>query len=68
MVARQRLRIGTTHAGKIVTILVEDTHFRVLDGDHELATHPRTTNHPVTRVKAWSRTQDEGKDLPSTKR
>ncbi len=67
MVARQRLRIGTTHAGKIVTILVEDTHFRVLDGDHELATHPRTTNHPVTRVKAWSRTQNNGNDLPRTK-
>jgi hypothetical protein len=29
IVARQRLRIGRTCTGKIVTIHVEDTHFRV---------------------------------------
>ena len=29
MVTRQRLRVGTAHAGKIVTVHVEDTHFRV---------------------------------------
>lgn len=29
MVARQRLRVGRTYSGKIVTIYVEDTHFRV---------------------------------------
>jgi transposase InsO family protein len=29
MVTRQRLRVGATWAGKIVTVHVEDTHFRV---------------------------------------
>lgn len=55
MVARQRLRVGTSHAGKIVTIIAEDTHFRILDGEQELAIHPRATNTPITRTKAWSK-------------
>jgi hypothetical protein len=55
MVARQRLRVGTSHAGKIVTIIAEDTHFRILDGEQELAIHPRKTNQPITRTKAWSK-------------
>ncbi|WP_280828264.1 hypothetical protein [Mycobacterium sp. OTB74] len=41
MVARQRLRIGRTYAGNIVTIHVEDTHFRVTCDGAELAIHPR---------------------------
>ena len=28
MVANQRLRVGRTYVGKIVTVVVEDTHFR----------------------------------------
>lgn len=52
MVARQRLRIGRTHAGKTVTILVEDTHFRVLDGTTELSIHPRNTHQPIRHFKA----------------
>jgi len=28
MITRQRLRVGATYAGKIVTVHVEDTHFR----------------------------------------
>lgn len=52
MVARQRLRVGRTHAGRIVTIYVEDTHFRVTYDGTELALHPRNDQHPVTRWKA----------------
>lgn len=55
MVARQRLRVGTSHAGKTVTIIAEDTHLRIMDGEEELAVHPRAANRPVTRVKAWSK-------------
>uniref|UniRef100_UPI001C691CC8 hypothetical protein n=1 Tax=Streptomyces phytophilus TaxID=722715 RepID=UPI001C691CC8 len=33
-------RIGTAQAGKIVTVLLEDTCYRVLDGDTELSTQP----------------------------
>jgi transposase InsO family protein len=52
MVTRQRLRVGATYAGKIVTVHVEDTHFRVTCDGAEIALHPRTEQRPVTRWKA----------------
>jgi transposase InsO family protein len=52
MVARQRLRIGRTYTGKIVTIHVEDTHFRVTCDGAQLSIHPRTTELPIKRWKA----------------
>ena len=52
MVARQRLRVGRTYAGLIVTIYVEDTHFRVTHNGAELSLHPRDTQHPVKRWRA----------------
>jgi hypothetical protein len=52
MVARQRLRIGRTYAGDIVTVHVEDTHFRVTCNGAELGVYPRTSQHPVTRWNA----------------
>jgi transposase InsO family protein len=55
MVARQRLRIGRTHAGKIVTIIVEDTHFRVLHGNQELALHARDPQRRTIRTTAYNR-------------
>jgi transposase InsO family protein len=57
MVAGQRLRIGRSHAGKTVVIVIEDTVFRVLDGDTELSTHARTSDKPVTQFKATARTR-----------
>jgi len=52
MVARQRLRVGTAFAGKIVTIHVEDTHFRVTCDGIEVSLHPRNDQHPVNRWRA----------------
>jgi hypothetical protein len=52
MVTRQRLRVGATYAGKIVTVHVEDTHFRVTCDGAEISLHPRTGQQPVTRWKA----------------
>ncbi|RKT09238.1 integrase-like protein [Streptomyces sp. 1114.5] len=52
MVARQRLRVGRTYAGRIVTIYVEDTHFRVTYEGAEVSLHARKDQHPVTRWKA----------------
>jgi transposase InsO family protein len=52
MVARQRLRVGRTYTGKIVTIHVEDTHFRVTCDGAQLSIHPRTTELPIRRWKA----------------
>ncbi|MEU6768121.1 IS481 family transposase [Streptomyces sp. NPDC046853] len=40
-VARQKLRPGIAHAGKTVTVVIEETCFRVLDGDVEISTHTR---------------------------
>ena len=52
MVTRQRLRVGRTYAGKIVTVHVEDTHFRVTCDGAEISLHPRADQRPVTRWRA----------------
>ena len=52
MVTRQRLRVGATYAGKIVTVHVEDTHFRVTCDGIDISLHPRNEQRPVTRWKA----------------
>jgi hypothetical protein len=52
MVTRQRPRVGATYAGKIVTVHVEDTHFRVTCDGAEISLHPRIDQRPVTRWKA----------------
>ena len=52
MVTRQRLRVGATYAGKIVTVHVEDTHFRITCDGAEISLHPRAGQRPVTRWKA----------------
>ncbi|MFI0451249.1 hypothetical protein [Actinomadura sp. 6N118] len=53
-IARQKLRPGIAHAGKTVTVIIEETCFRVLDGDVEISTHPRKGG-PVTRYITDSR-------------
>ncbi|MFE6848800.1 IS481 family transposase [Streptomyces sp. NPDC057686] len=55
MVGGERLRIGRAHAGKTITIIIEDTCLRVLDGETELATHPRTSDKSARRVQAMPR-------------
>lgn len=52
MVAGQRLRVGRTHAGTIVTIVVKDHHFRVLDGIKELSLQARTSTTPIRNFNA----------------
>ncbi|MFI6396218.1 hypothetical protein [Nonomuraea sp. NPDC050540] len=42
------------HAGKTVTVVIEETCFRVLDGDVEISTHARNGGH-VSRYVADSR-------------
>ena len=50
MVAKQFIKLGPRHAGKIVTVVIEDTHFRVLHGEEEIAVRPRKDPGPVTRL------------------
>ncbi|MGV3703607.1 Mu transposase domain-containing protein [Mycolicibacterium parafortuitum] len=52
MVAGQRLRVGRTHAGMIVTVVVEDHHLRVLDGIKELSLHAQTSTKPIRNFNA----------------
>lgn len=58
MVARQRLHVGASHAGKTVTVVIEDTLFRVLHNDVELRVLSRKNRTPVTRFKAHARRED----------
>ena len=49
---QRRLRVGRTHAETIVTIVVEDHDFRVLDGMRELSLHARTSTKTIRNVNA----------------
>ena len=49
MVAKQSIKLGPRHAGKLVTVIVEDTHLRVIHGEEEIAVRPRRSLAPITR-------------------
>jgi hypothetical protein len=65
MVAGQFIKVGPRHAGKLVTVVIEDTHFRVLHGEEELAVRPRKDTTPITRI--YVRGMGTQTDEPSTK-
>lgn len=50
MVNRQPIKLGPRYAGKLVTVVIEDSHYRILHGDEELAIKPRRDTTPVTRL------------------
>jgi hypothetical protein len=50
LVAGQRIKLGPRHRGKLVTVVIEDTHLRVLHGDEEIAVRPRRDLTPITRL------------------
>ncbi|MEU7634355.1 integrase core domain-containing protein [Nocardia sp. NPDC049220] len=49
LVAGQRIKLGPRHRGKLVTIIIEDTHLRILHGEEEIAVRPRNSTKPITR-------------------
>ncbi|MCK9928859.1 IS481 family transposase [Frankia sp. Mgl5] len=49
-VAGQNIKLGLARRGKIVTVVIEDTHFRILHGDEEIAVRPRRSTAPITRL------------------
>ena len=53
-VARQRIHVGMTHAGKIVTVVTENNSFRLVIDGETVRTVPRTTSHEIGRYKAYS--------------
>ena len=50
MVANQPIKLGPRHAGKLVTVVIEDTDRRILHGEEELAVCPRRNRDPITRL------------------
>ncbi|KAA0923125.1 MULTISPECIES: IS481 family transposase [Rhodococcus] len=52
MVTGQLLKVGRTHAGTIVTVVVEDNYFRVLDGTTELGVYARTSTKAIRNFNA----------------
>jgi len=51
-VARQRIQVGMTHAGKIVTVAAEDHSFRLVIDGETVGVVPRTTSREINRYKA----------------
>jgi transposase InsO family protein len=50
MVNKQFMKLGPRHAGKLVTVIIEDTCYRVLHGEEEIAVKPRKDTSPITRL------------------
>lgn len=48
--ATGRIKLGPRYRGKVVTVVIEDTHLRVLHGDEEIAVRPRRDLTPITRL------------------
>ncbi|MEG8184666.1 hypothetical protein GZH49_40280 [Nocardia terpenica] len=44
----KRIKLGPRHCGKLVTVVVEDTHLRVLHGEEEIVVRPRWSTKPIT--------------------
>jgi hypothetical protein len=53
-VARQRIHVGMTHAGKIVTVICENNSFRLVIDGETIGTVPRTTSREIDRYKAYA--------------
>jgi hypothetical protein len=52
MVAGVKIHLGHVHRGKVVTVVIEDSQFKILHQEAQLATHPRTVIKEVTRRNA----------------
>jgi transposase len=59
-VARQRIQVGMTHAGKIVTVITENSSFRLVIDGETVRTVPRTTSREIGRYKAYSTHRKSG--------
>jgi len=59
MVAGMKIHLGHVHRGKVVTVVIEDSQFRILHEGTQLAVHPRTVIKEVTRRSASGHTSYE---------
>jgi transposase InsO family protein len=53
-VARQRIQVGMTHAGKVVTVIPGDTSFRLVIDGEDIGVVPRATSRQIDRYKAYA--------------
>jgi hypothetical protein len=53
-VARQRIQVGMTHAGKIVTVMTVNNSFRLVIDGETVAIVPRTASREINRYKAYA--------------
>ena len=52
MVAGVKLQVGHAHRGKVVTVMIDDTQFRIIHDGTQLSAHSRTVIKEVTRRSA----------------
>ena len=50
MVNKQPMKLGPRHAGLVNTVIIEDTCYRILHGEEELAVKPRKDTSPIARL------------------
>src|SRR5215831_1441835 len=51
-VARQRIQVGMTHAGKIVTVVTQNNSYQLVIDGETVGVVPRTTGREISRYKA----------------
>ena len=54
MVAGVKLQVGHAHRSKVVTVVIEDSQFRILHDGNQLSAHPRDRHqggHPPQRKR-----------------
>lgn len=61
MVTSQRLKVGKKNVGKLVTVIIEDSHFRILHEDEEIAVKERRNSGPIGRIRVVSQREDSQK-------
>jgi transposase-like protein len=61
MVTRQRLKLGKRNAGKLVTVIIEDTYFRIIYEGEEIAVKQRRHTGPVSMLRVVSKREDSQK-------
>ncbi|MEU7864319.1 hypothetical protein [Nonomuraea sp. NPDC049141] len=44
-----------------MTVVIEDTYFRILNGEEEIATRPRKHTVPITKLKIYARRSNPNK-------
>ena len=66
-VARQRIQVGMSHAGKTVTVLSEDTSFRLVIDGETVGVVPRTTSQETRRYKAYATRNRPAHPAPAPK-